>query len=236
MNCCFPVSHLVALPLLLLAQAASAQAPGNAYSPPYRPAVPSAAMPYGGYGGGFYGASTAGQGAMDGMANMISAKGDYNLSTSAAAVNMTQAQRSEIENRQLYTDAYFQMRQTNTAARKAEAGPPVTEEQLVRLAREEAPRPVSSAQVNPVSGQINWPGVLQDNAFAAQRSALEQLSAKLASTGSLSFSDQMMARETIEAVFGQLKAHIDAVPPQMYVASKSFLQSMMYSLAHTGLD
>ena len=94
---------------------------------------------------------------MNGMANVISAKGNYNLSTSAAAINMTQAQKNEIQNAQLYTDTYFQMRATNKAARQAEAGPPPTIEQLARIAREGAPKPVTTQQVNPMSGQISWP-------------------------------------------------------------------------------
>ena len=76
-----------------------AQAPG---ATPYQPAVPAASTvnSYGGWAGGYSGGATVAGSAMNGMANAISAKGDYNLSTSAAAVNMTQAQKNEIENRQ----------------------------------------------------------------------------------------------------------------------------------------
>src|SRR5262245_25745017 len=86
--------------------------------------VPSAIAPYGGYGGG----TTAAGSASTGMANVISAQGDYNLSTSEAAINMTQAQSAEIQNRQEYTNTYFEMRATNKAARAAEEGPPPTAE------------------------------------------------------------------------------------------------------------
>ena len=81
-------------------------------SAPYQPAVPAASTvnAYGGYPGYSSGGGTVAGNAMNGMASMISAKGDYNLSTSAAAINMTQAQKNEIENRQLYTNTYFDMR------------------------------------------------------------------------------------------------------------------------------
>ena len=87
-------------------------------SRPYQPAVPAATTvnTYGGYPG-YSGGGTAAGNAMNGMASVISAKGDYNLSTSAAAINMTQAQKNEIQNRQQWTNTYFDMRATNKAAR-----------------------------------------------------------------------------------------------------------------------
>ena len=110
---------VAAFPAMLLAQNYSQEPPAA----PYQPAVPppSNINSYGGYyssGGG-----TAAGSAMNGMSNVISAKGNYNLSTSAAAINMTQAEKNSLQNAQLRTDTYFQMRTTNTAARKAEAGP-----------------------------------------------------------------------------------------------------------------
>ena len=115
---------------------------GQSSTQPYQPAVPPPSI--GGYGGGGYGfglgggvGSTVQGSAMTGMANVISAKGSYNLSTSAAAVNMTQAQKNEIENHQLYTNTYFDMRATNKAARAAEEGPRVTAEQVARMAHED---------------------------------------------------------------------------------------------------
>ena len=133
---------------------------------------------------------------MNGMASVISAKGNYNLSTSAAAINMTQAQKNEIENRQQYTNTYFQMRATNKAAREAEAGPPPTMEQIARMAREGVPKPLGPSQMDPVTGQINWPDALQDDSFASQRGEVEQLFATRARYGGLSYADQMKVRKS----------------------------------------
>ena len=73
--------------------------------------------------GAGYGGGTVAGNAMNGMASMISAAGDYNLATSAAAVNMTQAQKNEIENRAQWTQTYFDMRAVNRSARAAERAP-----------------------------------------------------------------------------------------------------------------
>jgi hypothetical protein len=205
---------------------------GPAYTPP-APVYP-VAQPL--YGYGQHHSSTAAEGALNGMGNVISAQGNYNLATSAAAVNMTQAQQNAIQNQMTYTNTYFQMRETNKAYREANRKPRPTEEQMARWARDAAPKPPSPGEVNSVSGQVNWPTVLQDESFAKERTTVDELSAKKATHGSLSLSDQMTARKTIESMFAHLKSHIREIPTQDYLASRNFLRSMIYSLAHSDLS
>lgn len=221
------VPCILAAAAILLAQSAAAQ---------YQPAVPEGdTVNAGGYYPGTQGASTAAGSAMNGMANAVSAMGSYNLSTSAAAVNMTQARRNSIENSQMYTDTYFQMRAANRAYRAAEASPRPTAEQIARLARDGAPRPLSPGDLNSVSGEINWPPALQQESFAAHRAQLDQLSATMATHGTLAISDQMAARHTIETMFADLKSQITDIPPQEYVASRNFLQSLIYTTSRSQL-
>jgi hypothetical protein len=232
MNRTWILMVVVAYPLMALAQTGTSQT-----SAPYQPAVPAASTvnSYGGWPG-YSGGTTAAGSAMNGMASAISAKGDYNLSTSAAAINMTQAQKNEIQNRQQYTDTYFQMRATNKAARAAEAGPNPTMEQLVRYAKEGAPKPLSPSQMDPINGRINWPAALQEDSFASQRSEVEQLFAMRAKYGGLGYSDQMKVRQTIDAMFHELKAQIRQIPPPDYVASREFLQSLSYAATKTEME
>jgi hypothetical protein len=238
MNRWYFVACIMALCVMMPAQIGRTQYPAPSTSTqPYQPAVPAPSMTtgYGAYPG-YSGGTTAAGSAMNGMANAISAKGNANLANSAAAVNMTQAQKNEIENHQQYENTYFQMQATNQAYQKAQEGPPPTKEQIARMARNAAPRPVSANEVNPVSGQIAWPEVLQEDGFAADRGAVDQLSAKKAAQGSLSFSDQMAARKTIESMFAGLKSQIRDVPPQDYVVSQAFLRSLIYALSHADLE
>ncbi|MFM7108381.1 MAG: hypothetical protein ACKOZU_07250, partial [Planctomycetaceae bacterium] len=96
--------------------------------------APAAAFAqWGGYGfnrGGY--ASTAGQGAAYGMAEMMRAQGTENLLNSQAAKNWEEAKTLEIQNRMRWTETYFEMRKTNREARAAEDGPPVNQEQAIR--------------------------------------------------------------------------------------------------------
>ncbi len=222
-----PIPYIMAIGAAMVAQTVAAQ---------YQPAVPEGnTVAVGGYFPGSSGASTVAGSQLNGMANAISAMGNYNLSTSAAAVNMTQARRNSIENSAYYTDTYFQMRAANRAYRAAEAAPRPTAEQIARLARAGAPRPLSPSDVDTVTGRIHWPAVLQQESFAGQRATLDQFAAQVAAHGSLSISDQMAARRTIEAMFAELKAQIAEVPPQQYVASRSFLNSLIHATANSQL-
>ncbi|MGA2030624.1 MAG: hypothetical protein ABSG68_00065 [Thermoguttaceae bacterium] len=211
-----------AIPLMALAQSSP---------PPYQPAVPAPTTNvYGGGGwGGNTGASTAAGSAMQGMSQVISAAGQYNLSTSAAAINMTQAQRNEIENRQLWTNTYFDMRATNRKAREAERGPRSTPEQIARIQHDGMPKPLNTSQMDPVSGRLDWPAALQQDVFETERGVVDQLFATLARYGGLSYSDQLKVRQTVENMFSEMKAQIRQMPTSDYVASRTFLRGLAYT-------
>jgi hypothetical protein len=220
------------LAMLTLVSLALGQQPGG-QTAPYQPAVPPPSMGmYGGgsmygYGGGV--GSTAAGSSMTGMANVISAKGDYNLSTSAAAVNMTQAQKNEIQNRELYTNTYFDMRATNKQAREAEEGPHPTAEQIARVAHEYAPKPLSPGEVNPVTGKLSWPSALQMDIFAPARAEFQKLFGSYSQLGTLNYADQTKARQIIEGMNAQLKGIVRTIPPTDYATCKTFLKSLMFT-------
>jgi hypothetical protein len=230
---------VVACPFAALAQSSSPEGQASSSgSQPYEPAVPPPSMvgAYGGGGGwGNRGSSTAAGSAMRGMANVISAKGDYNLATSAAAMNLTQAQSKEIQNRQQATSTYFQMRSENRAARKAESAPQLTMQQIVKIAHDSDPATLSSSQMNPVTGKLIWPDALLGDEFRPQRAQVEQLISKRASHGVLSHTDKTSLRETLEAMYGKLKAEIRAATPELttpeYIDGRKFLNGILYAVS-----
>lgn len=230
------MKRLVCVALLLSASLALAQQS----QAPYQPAVPPPS--FGGYGGGYgyggYGGAgtTVAGSAATGMANAISAKGSYNLSTSAAAVNMTQAQKNEIQNHQLYTNTYFEMRATNKKARAAEDGPPPTAEQLARMAHETAPKPLSAGEMNEVTGKISWPQALQLDLFATDRQKLEAVVGNYSQMGNLNYQDQITARGLINDMAAKLKTQIRNMPSTDYTTCKEFLRSLMFTTAHCQLS
>lgn len=220
--------------LLLPVVSALGQAGGSSA---FVPAVPSpnSFNAYGGMGGWNAGGGTVEGSMMQGMASVISAKGDYNLSTSAAAVNLTQAQKQDIQNRQDATQAYFAMQEVNKAARDSKRSPRLSQEQLVRIAAQAAPQQISSREVDPVSGRVTWPELLTDERFAAERGTVEGVLAKQATYGSLTLTDHETAGQAIEQMSVKLKAVIASVSAQRYMAAKNFLKSLMFSMTQRQL-
>jgi hypothetical protein len=125
-----------------------------------------------GYNRGGY-ASTAGQAAAYGMSEMARARGAENLQNSEAAKNWQEAKTVDIQNRLLWTETYFDMRKENRDRRAEEAGPRVTQEQAIRMARMAAPPRLGSTQLDPVTGHIEYPLILTDDSYAAYRNRLD---------------------------------------------------------------
>jgi hypothetical protein len=224
-------------PLVALAQTGSPGTPAPS-EPAYQPVAPAASTvsAYSGWPGYSSGGGTVAGNAMNGMASVISAQGDYNLSTSAAAVNMTQAQKNNIQNRQQWTNTYFDMRETNRRARAAERGPRPTMEQLARMARQGVPKPLGPGQMDPVTGRLNWPSALQEDAFAAERGKIDQLFAARARYGGLNYANQIKVREVIDTMSDALKQQIQEIPPTDYVVCRNFLQSVRYAATKTEIE
>jgi hypothetical protein len=237
MNYASVLMLVVAWPVAALAQSGSAATRAtSSVAAPYQPAVPPPSIvgAYGGWGTG--GVTTAAGSAMNGMASAISARGDANLANSAAAMNLTQAQSQEIQNRQQATNTYFELRETNKAAQDAERGPNPTMQQLVSAAREGLPAALSPSQMDPVTGKVNWPDVLQADEFQSQRAQVDQLMAKLASHGSLSYTDRSSVRQVVEAMYHQMNAEIRQLTPQDYMTGRKFLNSLLYATTQNNLQ
>jgi len=83
---------------------------------------------------------------------------------------------------------------------------------------------------------LDWPDVLQDSRYAAERREVDQLFAKRAGYGGLTYSDRTKVRDTIDSMSDQLKEQIRDIPPQDYVASRGFLQSLVYAASKTELE
>ena len=227
----FFIIILAACPILTLGQ--NGVMPGT--GPAYQPAVPPPSTAV--YGGGYYGggAQTAQGAAMQGMSQVISAAGQYNLATSAAAINMTQAQSNEMRNQVQGVQTFWEMRNLGRAEREKERGPRPTPEELARRAHAGAPSPLNTTQIDPVTGELHWPSALQQSGFDAQRNVVGEFAVKWVKYGALDYTDQTQVRENIDAMFDSLKSQIRAIPPQDYVACRTFLQSLLYATTRTTL-
>jgi len=176
-------------------------------------------------GGGY--ASTAGQAAAYGLSDVIRSEGYANLQNSEAAKNWEDAKTKEIDNRQKWTNTYFDMRRTNKEARQAESGPAVTRDQAIRFAAAAAPPQLTSAQLDPVTGHIEYPLLLTDADYNAYRSDLDKLFAdRAASGGSLQFEEFEKIRGTVSKFIDALKTNVSRYPGGDYGRARTFLDSL----------
>ena len=190
-------------------------------------ALPSVGQARGrGWGRGNY-ASTAGQAADYGMASLMRAQGMQNLQNSEAAKNYGQATTQAIDNRKKWTETYFEMRKINRNARAEEAPSRISHEDAIRLAKSVAPPRLGSTQLDPVTGHIEYPLVLQDKIFTPYRSELDSLFAERASSGSsLQFEQWQAIRQTVSKFIEVLKEHVHDYPASEYGKARVFLNSL----------
>jgi len=179
----------------------------------------------GGMGGGY--ASTAGQAAAYGLSDVIRSEGYANLQNSEAAKNWEDAKTKEIDNRQKWTNTYFDMRRTNKESRQAENGPAVTHDQAIRFAKAAAPPRLTSAQLDPVTGHIEYPLLLTQKDYDAYRTDLDKLFADRASSGgSLQFEEFQKIRGTVSKFIDALKTNVSRYPAGDYGRARTFLDSL----------
>lgn len=181
---------------------------------------------YGRRGGGGFGGTAASAAAM-GYAQILVAQGRANLSNSQAAINWEKAKTLEIQNRLLWTETYFKMRQTNHAARLLEEGPRVTMEQANEFARAAAPRPLDTDEFDRRSGRITYPEVLRDPVYGSLIKEVNTFFAERArSGGSVDFYDLQHVRTILHLLHGELLRHLHEYDGGDYGRAATFLDSL----------
>ena len=184
----------------------------------------------GGWGfnrGGY--ASTAQQGADYGMSEVLRAEGTKNVLDSPAAKNGQEATTLDIQNKLRWTETYFEMRKVNKEARAAEAGPPVTQEQAIRMAKMAAPARLGSTKLDPVTGHIAYPMILTQDVYKPYRDKLDHLFAeRAASGGSIRYEQFQDIQLTVSQFIEALTKRVNDYPAGDFGSARTFLDSLAH--------
>ena len=181
-----------------------------------------------------YHASTLEEGAARGLANIIASSGAGNYYHSQAARNYQEAISRGLDNRLKAQQTYFEMRKYNREYRAAERGPRPTAEQMARFARDRAPDRLAASELDPVTGRIFWPEILEEDAFRDQRERLDDLFALRARyRGQIGSEQYLELRHTVKSMDAELKANIAKYPPTDYVKAKNIIESLAYEASLT---
>ncbi len=189
---------------------------------------------YGGIGMGAYaGGSTAAGSFLAGSALYTQAAGQYNLYTSMAAKNYQDAYGHWMDNQKKREQTYFDMRRMNASYRaemEAQRSHP-TSDQIVAFNKSRDAERLNADQYDAAKGVLNWPPVLKEPEFAAQREKLESLFAeRMGDPGNAGLGTHNY-RETQRAVnemHDALHAKIDQISADEYIAASKFLRSVGY--------
>lgn len=178
-------------------------------------------------GGVVFPGSTVGGDIARSQAEFVRAAGEFNLNNSKSMINMQTAKSMEIENRLRWTETFFEMRRVNRTARALEAGPRPTMEQVVRYARMQAPRRLSSLELDPVTGDISWPVVLKDSPYDENRAFLEeQFRMRAKSGGSFDYAQFETVEAAVEHFKANLLANVSKYSGRRYGEARNFLDSL----------
>ncbi|NLE39511.1 MAG: hypothetical protein GX621_15930 [Pirellulaceae bacterium] len=188
------------------------------------------------YGYPSYHASTAGEGYARGMADVVRSRGAANLMDSQAVMNMTQADRQLIDNDLARTQAYFEIRRIKdeAAAAKNQQNRELAKKRdanrstWMRQSQANRPRRLSVNELNPVTGELTWPHLLQGPDFANDREGLDRAFASRAAAGGLSYEDQQKVAQIADDLSALLKSRIRDLPARDYLNSHEFLTNLVY--------
>ncbi|MBN2577769.1 MAG: hypothetical protein JXB10_02170 [Pirellulales bacterium] len=188
------------------------------------PPPPSSYSGWGWYGGG--GGTVAGS-YLYGLGDVVRAQGEYNLNTSAAAVNLSQAAKQQIKNWKNYVEAYYytrRVRQDQLAAESAKIRQ--YNQEWLRSHAAMKPQRLEPTELDPVTGKLQWPVALRAPAYQQQCDDLQELFYERAKYGALSYESYQKAAEITQNMIADLKDNIRQYTPNNYLAAKGFLEKL----------
>jgi len=172
-----------------------------------------------------YHSSTLEEGIQRGYADVVRSQGMARLLNSKAATEYEAARRAYIENQLKATQTYFEMRRYNDSARAAARSTPLSNEEYVRIAREQAPDQLTATQLDPLTGAIGWPVALRAEAYRPFRERLEKLFHDR-STGYPVYNEILTAVQDFQTRF---REDIMRMPANDFVSGRRFLDSLAFA-------
>jgi len=136
-------------------------------------------------------ASTAAEGAANGMSNVIAAQGQRNLSNSQAAINMTQARSAQIDNQVKSVNAFWEKNAIYSQHPQEEFAN-IQKQREFYLSRHGL-QSLTPEEFDRASGTVNWPRVLEQKQYDQYRVVLDKLMKQRAYNGALTSDEYMEA-------------------------------------------
>lgn len=180
-----------------------------------------------GWGGGGGFASTPMQGQMYGMAAVIRAQGQAAENYSQARINQEQARQAYLKNEQEWLKLRNDTREQHQARTLAKANDQrEARDRWLSSRPSSLPPKLTADELDPISGVIHWPDLLQRPEFKDSRQRLDELFASRALTSAQTSGLASDIYQTARQMQDEMRQIINQVPPNDYIASRKFLDSL----------
>jgi hypothetical protein len=162
--------------------------------------------------------------------------GEYNLSTSQAAINAQEAAGMYMDNQYKWNETYWKRQRLGQAelekdhAKKRESTQRYLETQHAQ--RQSAqPARLSTSELEPATGKLAWPSALLDAKYTADRKKLDELFALRAQVGTTADLVQQIEAST-KVLQTDLRTNIRGMPANDYIAARKFLDNVASECRH----
>ena len=155
-------------------------------------------------------ASTAAESYQRGLSDVISAQGQKNLSDSQAAINATEARSNQIDNQLKSVNAYWEEKEIYSQHQQqviAEA-----DRKRSEYLERHGLQPLTPAEFDRTTGQINWPKILEQSQYDQYRKTLDDLFHTRSYVGALTGDQYVEATTALKDWRAALLAQKDQYP------------------------
>jgi hypothetical protein len=179
-----------------------------------------------GWGGGYH-SSTALEGAYRGLGSMVQSIGQANLLQAQADQINSQTATAQMQAQMQASEFYRQRRAENRAARQAQQRQNRASESAFWRRSTGVPGRMSPSELDPVTGQIDWPELLRASEFSRDRDIVDEVFRRRAEQGDTGQSMFMDVFNHANAMRGELVRRKDQVDADQFSTSSAFLRSLI---------
>lgn len=179
-------------------------------------------------------AATAGESWSRGVADVVRSQGQYNLQTSEAMINATQARSQQLDNDLKQTQVYFEKRNINSQQRFGDYQQRAAinaQKKMIQYGQAGRPKRLTSRELDPLTGKIYWPVFLQGPEYAQQRQTLGAMMQMRANQeGAIGLEGYETIMGATDQMYATLKTKIGQMNSTDYINTKNFIDRLVYDV------
>ena len=190
----------------------------------------AAAQWFGGSSNMGYHASTVAEGQGNAISAVTRSKGQYQLDTSKARINNAQANAMDMQNRKQLSKDYFETQNVNKQDRfgdYADRKKQHEKDALFQYGSEGRPTRLTSSELDPVTGQVTWPIVLEAPAFSQYTKPIDEAFVTRAETKSrFNYKTYKQVNKDCDGIDDELRSQMKEIGTNDYATAKGFVKRL----------